>query len=390
MNKRVLREQLTDNDPVGNTNRHQIAIISLYHEHKFNKRLIKFIDTKFTEWRIFHILLGRPSSDDCPYEKSKNIYINAGGNRLTRLLSVLPQLRKADTVVLNGLFYPVWFLSLIIFFSFNKKRVWIGWGGDIYKKKESLLWELAYQYIIERHLDIIALPVPQDLEKIKERFKRYNGKVAGFWFPTQLNLNDGSYVARATGRRRIMIGHSADPSNNHCRIIDSLAKSRCRCNEVEYVFVLAYGNRDYGARVLEYARFKLGDGSVVGVEDAVSPDNYFNFLKTIDVGIFDQERQQAGQNILMLSSLGAKIFLNKRNTFFDFLRSNGISVYDVSSVHGGHCPLADDYPFPSSSSRAQAQYILSDEYAFRRIGDFLRQITKVDNVQFHNVGIDGQ
>lgn len=358
--------------------REKIVIVSPYWEHKFNKRLINFINEKFDSYKIHHVLVGRVGDGGSAYGQLKNTFINDGSNAFTRLCSIIPKVRNADVVILNGLFYPIWLIVILITMSYRKELVWIGWGGDIYIEKKLLAREWAYRLIIQQFVDVIALPVPQDIEKLKGRFKNYKGKIGGFWFPTQLVDAECSsfHCANQRSVKRIMIGHSADPSNHHLRIIDALAKINGQYlgERVEYVFVLAYGSKEYAGKVLDYARHQLGNNNVIAITEMIAPNDYYKFLNSIDIGIFDQERQQAGHNIVMLASLGAKIFINRKNTFFGFLHDQGIVVYDTALVHAGNDPLSADYPFPDAVSIRSAKYVLSDEYAFLRIQEFLVQM----------------
>ena len=60
---------------------------------------------------------------------------------------------------------------------------------------------------------------------------------------------------------------------------------------------------------------------------------YQEFLKSIDIAIFNHERQQAFGNIITLLGYGKKVFLNPKSTLVDVFKEFGIKTFLVSDIN---------------------------------------------------------
>ncbi|MDO6776599.1 TDP-N-acetylfucosamine:lipid II N-acetylfucosaminyltransferase [Shewanella sp. 3_MG-2023] len=125
----------------------------------------------------------------------------------------------------------------------------------------------------------------------------------------------------------LLLGNSADPCNNHFEILLKLSE----LNFSGKIYIpLSYGNERYKNELLrDLAHLNL---DIVPLVDYVSKDEYFNILKECKVVIMNHTRQQAGSNIAVMLSMGAKVYINSESPFYDFYLSEGAFVYDTKNI----------------------------------------------------------
>lgn len=71
---------------------------------------------------------------------------------------------------------------------------------------------------------------------------------------------------------------------------------------------------------------------VIVIEEFLDIDKYTELLSTIDVGIFNTDRQQALGNIRVLLRFGAKVFLSDDGGMIPFFSEEGYCVHSVSEI----------------------------------------------------------
>ena len=61
-------------------------------------------------------------------------------------------------------------------------------------------------------------------------------------------------------------------------------------------------------------------------------EEYTNYLWSIDIAIFDADRQNALGNMLKLLYMGSKVYLSPDNPLYAFFLSKGIAVFDARTL----------------------------------------------------------
>ncbi len=243
------------------------------------------------------------------------------------LLFILTYIRNAlhaDRIVLHGLFEKKVILSLFLSPFFLNKVTLMVWGGDVYNVENelSLLYRFFYRFILRR-ISVISTTVPGDYDFVKEKY----GVQASF----VQSLMYYSHVARIPSDKLygddsdsmlIQVGNSADPLNNHLDIFNRLPSGTP-------VFApLAYGNREYGKRVVVAGRDKFGD-HFDAMTDFISFDEYTEKLSKVTVAIFNHSRQAAMGNCIAFLSLGKKLYIRSDTTPWPYFKSLGFYVFDT-------------------------------------------------------------
>jgi len=293
----------------------------------FNIEFVNFLNRHFASERHQIALLG----SDERINDSKVVFINTKrkGFELIKLMN------NSEKIFIHGLFSKE--LVLLLFGQpwLLKKSYWVIWGGDLYHYKfrnqtfKSNSYEFLRKKVIKNIGNIVTL-VEGDYELAK---KWYNTKAKYHeaFYPNQIvfdnltNINNDKNVNKII----IQIGNSADPSNNHLDILQKLLKFKN--NDIELIVPLSYGNTEWAKYVVQKGKELYGDKFKPLVEFLPSAE-YAKILSSVDVAIFNHDRQQALGNILALLHAGKKVFIKNDITTWNFLKKKGLTVYNTYDI----------------------------------------------------------
>lgn len=129
--------------------------------------------------------------------------------------------------------------------------------------------------------------------------------------------------------KNILVGNSADPSNNH---IESLEKLLPYKDEEIKIFVpLSYGDQEHAKKVISQGKAWFGD-KFVPMTDFMPFEQYLEFMKSLDIAIFNHQRQQAMGNTITLLGMGKTVFMRSDVSHWRFLKGLGIKLNDVEKL----------------------------------------------------------
>lgn len=230
----------------------------------------------------------------------------------------------------------------LFFWSFNRKLLikstWIEWGSDIYSftKKNNNLKTRIYEFMRKKiipQFDSIAGFIDQDLELI---CKIYNTepKLYSVMYPLPINsdLLDKFEIKKDKDEYlKILVGNSADSSNNHLEVFSYLSKFSDQ--KINILCPLSYGGtQTYIEKVLKegYIKFK---NKFQPILEPMSENSFAELLSTIDIGIMNHNRQQALGNIFALLYMGKKVYLRTTTTTYTYLTNKNIQIYNIDSLY---------------------------------------------------------
>lgn len=124
----------------------------------------------------------------------------------------------------------------------------------------------------------------------------------------------------------ILLGNSADPSNNHISAFDRIAKFKN--SKIKIISPLSYGKKEYAEEVIEKGVAIFGD-SFIPITDFMPREQYFDILSKVDIAVFNHDRQQAMGNTISLLGLKKTVFINKKTTQWELFEDKNIKVFDV-------------------------------------------------------------
>jgi dTDP-N-acetylfucosamine:lipid II N-acetylfucosaminyltransferase len=269
--------------------------------------------------------------------------------QLTSFFRATRAVEDADLVVFHGFFYGIWHYLLFLAWPsrFLKKSVWTIWGADLYAYKNrprggrSRLTEVLRKKVIPRFGHGTSL-VPGDLD-IAAQVYGFAGTRFGAFYPNPVDYSLAQNASRKPSAgedkvRVVMVGNSADPTNQHIAVLHSLHKIWDGSFDVH--LPLAYGKPDYADQVAKVA-VSLFDKHAQVQRDFLGPNEYSDVLRSVDVAIYNHNRQQGLGNILFLLAAGKTVYIRSDTTTFDFFQANQIEVFSTERLLQGMVTTAE-------------------------------------------------
>lgn len=298
---------------------------------KFIPPFIEFMKDNF-DFRQ-HIFFFTPSVADKELKLESNIHLSKPGrlHKLKHYYNLIIKMHTADKIVLHSLFN----FSIVIMLFFMpwllKKCCWVMWGADLYiytiGKRD---WKWRYREFFRRpvikNIGYFSTTVPGDYDLAKEWYSIKSKWIHNLMYPSHIYRDPELIPIKKQTKQEsyIQVGNSADPSNNHYAIVDILQEY----NNIKVFFPLAYGSEKYKNALIKYARKKLGE-RFVPILDYMTFDDYNSYMATVDIAVFNHNRQQGMGNIIGLLSLGKKVVMRKDITPYKFFTELGLVIASI-------------------------------------------------------------
>jgi len=175
--------------------------------------------------------------------------------------------------------------------------------------------------------------------------------------------------------KNILVGNSADPTNNHIEIFMKLSKMDLGERRV-YVPLSYGGNEKYKAFLIKMGERLIGK-NFYPLTTFMSLEKYNEILLSCGVLIFNHVRQQGVGNIITMGYLGAKIFINSKSPVYRFYKDFGIIFFDINSLKDSEiCPLSKkDY----ENNKKLLFELYSEDSVKEKINELLKVVETVKN-----------
>lgn len=247
------------------------------------------------------------------------------------------QMQRADRIILHGLFTRAVTHMLFLMPWLLNKTYWVIWGNDLYGKREADSQpgrkNISRRFVI-KHLGHLVSHVPGDIELARQWYGA-GGMSHHCLMYTSNVFSESEVVEQKTGFVEIQVGNSADPSNNHLEVFEKLAA--LRADNFRVLVPLSYGDQHYARRVIDEGKKRFGE-RFVPLIDFLPPDQYQAFLATIDIAIFNHNRQQGLGNLISLLGMGKKVYLRRDISTANVLDSLKIEWFDVENIDLSRMP----------------------------------------------------
>lgn len=271
-------------------------------------------------------------------KRSKNVKIEGinviKSQRATSKIANLWRLYKADKILLHGLYDSHYIYLLALQPWLLKKCYWLIWGNDLYQYTtppsglKNRFKERIRAFIIERFGHLVT-------------YIRGDYKNAQAWYQAKgryhecLLYESNTFHARSESATNeetlcIQIGNSAYPRNNHIKVLDKLLPFREE--NIEIYVPLSYGPPDEVDRVSQYGKNLFGD-KFIPVTQFMPFDQYKTFLDKIDIGIFNQDHQQAMGNMITLLGMGKSLYIRRNTTPWELFSEKRIKVFNIDHLN---------------------------------------------------------
>ena len=314
-------------------------IVHIVNNDKFIKSFIDVIEKYFDSREHLFIFLYGGSEDDFPIPKAENILnINnrfIGRNNIIELSKALDHfLSDADKVILHSLFSIDLINYLYSHKSLLKKCYWVMWGGDLYsylsanKTLRSAFGRYRKRQVIRQIGGIITF-VEGDYELAKKWYGAKGGYHECLVYPSN-TYKEIKLQAVEHDYPTLLVGNSADPSNNHFEIFNKLKTLDDKSFRV--ICPLSYGDMAYAKKVAEEGR-KLFGGRFLPHLDFLHYQDYMKILAQVNIAVFAHKRQQGMGNIITLLGLGKKVYMRSDVTSCEMFSDIGVHVYDIKCMN---------------------------------------------------------
>lgn len=301
---------------------------------KFIPPYIKFIKESFNNDFENHKFLVTRGMAEKALPGYSNIYLipTSQLGKLKHYLHLIFEINRSDKIILHNLF-DFKNVLLLFFMPWNlKKTYWIMWGADLYTYKlgnHNFKWKFKefFRKPVIRNFGYFSTTVPGDFELVKDWYKSKSVFIQNLMYPSHLYRDLVQTELENKSEIYIQVGNSADPTNNHHEVLNYIAG--LDLNHYKVFCPLSYGSPNHRELVINYGKDLLSD-KFIPIVDYMDFSAYNKYMSSIDIAIFNHDRQQAMGNMIGLLSLGKKVILKPTTTPYSFFKSLGLEVYSLN------------------------------------------------------------
>ena len=260
-------------------------------------------------------------------------------------LRLVKQLHDARMVMIHGLFDPRLVILLSLFPYLSSKLYWVIWGNDLYQYRENRkigkhkFKEIFRKFVIKRIGHLVTY-IDGDVELARQWYGAKGTHHECIMYLS--NVVDPKMItepgpASDHDGLNILLGNSADPSNNHIEALERLLPFKDQPFKI--YAPLSYGDQNHAQKVISQGKAWFGD-KFVPMTEFMPFEQYLEFLKSLDIAIFNHQRQQAMGNTITLLGMGKTVFMRSDVSHWRFLTGLGIKLNDVEKLE--LCRIARD------------------------------------------------
>lgn len=309
-----------------------MRFLHIQNTDKFTEPYIKFINKNFNF--SDHLFLVITKIRNFKFENHHGNVVFILSKNVKDLLNVVRKMNLSDKIILHGL--SINWIVLLLFLQpwLLKKSYWVVWGGDLYRyldDKKNIKMKI-YEYIrkfVIKNMGGFITHIEGDYELARNWYKAKGKYYYSFLYPSNL-FKDFEAIKDVYDEKQkyILIGNSANPSNNHIEIFDKMSKIDIKGYAI--VCPLSYGDKDYARKIVIRGKEQFGD-NFISLTSFVPYNEYLDILSNVSVAIFNHKRQQAVGNITSLLSFGKKVYIRDDITTWNFCEEHGLKVYSLNN-----------------------------------------------------------
>lgn len=293
---------------------------------KFIPPFIDFVERNFDFDRHVFVLIG--DIVKFPVQISSNI-IHLNLDSRIQYFSLLREMHLAHKIILHSIF----FREIVRLLSYTPwllaKCYWVMWGADLYhyQLRSRDAGEDRYERIrarVIRKMGHFVTTVKGDYELAREWYGAHGEYHECLAYPSNLYKEHIVQTANGAGLC-ILLGNSADPSNNHDELFERLIPFKSE-NVLMYC-PLSYGQPEYAKRIAELGKELFGN-KFIPLLEFMPFEKYLALLGQIDIAVFAHKRQQALGNTITLLGLGKKVHMRSDVTPWALFDQLGVEVFE--------------------------------------------------------------
>lgn len=275
---------------------------------------------------------------------SKNLY----DNETKKIINYKPVQRKLKD-----------FIKQILFSIFNLEK---------YKPLKGSFSKEKYVEALNR-IKFCAPVIEPEIDLVKNINPNIKYVPFSYGFLDQF-LGDSRSIS-IKNERNILVGNSADPSNNHISILKRLAE--LNLGDRKIIVPLSYsGNETYISKVIKKGKQLLGK-KFVPIVEFMPLEKYNEVIFSCGIVIFNHKRQQALGNLIAMCYLGAKIYIDHASPIFEYFKEKGINLYDNNNLSEIFSPIND---LEINDNKQILEKLYGEKNVFQKAKDLLKTLEK--------------
>lgn len=238
--------------------------------------------------------------------------------------------KRADRVVIHGLFNSRLLLFLFLNLKIVKKSYWMMWGADLYARHISTVRGRILDFLrrtIIKNLEGAVTYLEGDYEYAKKRWGLKGTYNECILYPSNVFKSTFPQTKNRESGKNILIGNSADPTNNHVEAFEMVVGATTKDDSV--YLPLSYGDEHYREKIISKSKKYFGQ-RVIPIVDFIPLNDYLKFLSRIDIAVFNHRRQQAMGVTIGLLGHGKTVYLRTDVSQWDFFKKIGVIACDIN------------------------------------------------------------
>ena len=245
---------------------------------------------------------------------------------------------SSKKVICHSLFFKMidlYFLNSLIT-KYNVCLIWDIWGKDLYDdydKSRELVAYLTIKPVVKEGLRRSLIKKTDvfitagDFDILKER---YDLKLGAKAMVAQYSYNLLNYTEGTQNEKiHIMVGHSATDT---CRHVETFELLKPYIGKIKVFCPLSYPNDKKYINSISQVGNEMFGNDFVPMKNYMKYEEYVEFLNTIDIGVFNNNRQQGMGNITNLLYLGKKVYLSEDNTIRKSYTKPDYYIFDCIEI----------------------------------------------------------
>jgi hypothetical protein len=318
-----------------------LKILHIVHRDKFTSGYVNFMKKEMQTYKHYFVISNKGFELELANED--NVVFIDGYKKRDSLKQIIAIATECDLIVATGIFESMDAFLLKFPNSILNKTYLHFWGGDFYLlrdkvslhhvrtclsnyKRKSLFKKCAgFIFLIDGEYDKFV-----DITHIKK--KHYVAPMPGDPYK-KINFielqQELDQCKKNDGKIKILVGNSATKTNMHIEAFKKLKKFSME--KMEIYVPLSYGDEKYRDMVLQKGKSILGK-AFHPITEYMPEAEYIYLLASMNVGIFNNNRQQAMGNISIMLGLGKKLFLRDDTSMWKRYHNKGYIIYPIDDI----------------------------------------------------------
>ena len=184
-----------------------------------------------------------------------------------------------------------------------------------------------------RRSDFFCHWIEDDFTKIKELFN-LKLKFINFIYG-DVEFVTGSFFSKPIKPKQgenILIGNSANITNNHLDIFESLKKFSFLGRKIYVPLSYSKYSISYVDEVVQNGKQMFGK-NFIPLLNFVDVETYNSIIDSCGIVFMNHLRSQAGGNVIFSLYTGKKVFMSKKSNMYVFLKNLGLTIFNVDDFN---------------------------------------------------------